>query len=129
VKEIAMTDAYDDAFDDEPDDEPEATVPRHKALEQLDAWKKEAEEAVMKRSSGRITGGMSALDTLVGEALIQLHEDDIEELIKELEDERSMLQARIDSDVAQGNSPAQADLDELESLDDAIAELEDALDA
>jgi hypothetical protein len=119
-----MTDAYDGDFDDEPDE----TVRRHPALDQLDEWEDEAETAVMADLAGAKPRSMSDLDILIGEKLVELHGDDIRELIEKLEQDRAMLQASIDSDKAQGNQPRQEDLDELESLDDAIEELKDALD-
>jgi len=119
-----MTDAYDDAFDDEPED----SVPRHPALDQLDEWEDEAEEAVMDALAGAKPRSMSDLDIRIREKLVELHEGDIRELIEKLEQDRAMLQASIDSDRAQGIQPRQEDLDELESLDKAIEELKEALD-
>jgi len=116
-----MSDAYDDAPDD--------AAPRHDVLKQLDAWMKEAETTVRQGLSGRVIGGSSDLPILVREELIDAHGDDIDALIEELQDEKSRLQADIDSDDVQeiqetGPSEAKA---RMALLDDAIAELEDAL--
>jgi hypothetical protein len=113
-----MSDAYGDA--------PDEAEPRHEALKQLDGWNKEAQATVRQGLSGRVIGGSSDVPILIREELIQAHGDDIEALIDELQAEKSRLQADIDSDEVQEIGPSEAKA-RMALLDDAIAELEDAL--
>jgi hypothetical protein len=77
--------------------------------------------------AGQVKGGVSGLDAAIREKLVELRGADIRALIDELTKRQSDLQARMESDDAQGIASTQADTDELESIDDALDALEDAL--
>jgi len=113
-----MDDAFDDDFDDR--------VAQHESINQLEVWREEAKAAVLAKNPGNhVVGGISDLDDSVKAELVSTHGAEIKTLIAVLQKQKSELEARLELD----DIPTQADLDRLEALNDAIPQLEFAIDA
>lgn len=115
-----------DDFVPEHDDD-EDGVPQHEALSQLDGWRADAKAAVEANLAALALRRADDLPALIAQELLRTHRGDMEELLEELQRDRADLEARMESDRVNEVRPTQTDLDELEALNDAIIELEDAL--
>lgn len=102
---------------------------QHEALQQLDAWRKAAEAAVIARHNGRrVIGGISDWDELVREELVLAHGDEIAALIDQSRKEKSELEAKKDADDASEVAQTGQECSRLKAVDDAIDELTHVLD-
>ena len=101
----------------------------HEALQQLEAWRRQAEAAVIARHNGRrVIGGISDWDEVVREELVREHGEDIAALIEQSNREKSRLEARKDADDASEVAQTGQECSRLKAVDDALDELTHVLD-
>lgn len=111
------------------DEDYAADTAPHEALQRLEAWRKEAEAAVIARHNGRrIIGGISDWDEVVREELVREHGDDIAALVGQSRTEKSRLEARKDADDASEVAQTGQEHDRLKAVDEAIDALTHVLD-
>lgn len=102
---------------------------QHDALNQLDEWRQEARDAVEKQQALRPAKLGDDISDLIEDELLRAHRAELEQMLDKLKKEKAELDARMESDQANGVTPTQEDMDEQEALQDAIDEIEDLLNA